>query len=297
MKMPINTDDLTTTGFNEKTMEHLLLDAGAIYKNFGESDQARVGATSGGNEFDAKADIRQIQVDGVKAKNAKGLEVIDSVTTTLKCTFIEMTKEILKAALIADIDTETDPNYDIITGKIKISDSDYIKNLAWVGTISGSEKPVIIVVYNALCLDGLSLKPQDSKDNTVEVTFTAHADPKTPQALPYEILYPKIIADEGFLMTSAVVNAGKIVLSMNDVAAETIPVDGFIVNVAGSPAEVSGAVRGTNTTTIELTLATAPTAGQVVTVAYNKPTDEAKQVQSASGVVLDTFASTNVVNS
>ena len=79
--MSIDTTGLSSTGFNEKTMEHLLLDAGAIYKNFGESDQARVGATSGGNEFDAKADIRQIAVDGVKAKNAKGLEVIDSITT------------------------------------------------------------------------------------------------------------------------------------------------------------------------------------------------------------------------
>lgn len=190
--MTIDTSNMPTTGFNEKTMNHLLLDAGAVYKNFGEADQAIIGATSGGNEFAAKAKIRQIKVDGVKAANAKGLEVIDSVTTTLKCKFLEMTEEILKTSLIANIDTATETDYDVITGKTIIEDSDYLKNVAWVGTISGSQKPVIIVIENALCLDGLQLKTEDSKDNTLDVTLTAHADPTKPKELPYRIYYPKL---------------------------------------------------------------------------------------------------------
>lgn len=290
----IDTSNVTTTGFNEKTMDHLVLDAGAVYKNFGLSDQAIIGATSGGNEFDAKAKIRQIQVDGVKAANAKGMEVVDSVTTTLKCSFLEMTEEILKAALIADIDTATDPNYDIITGKIVIEDSDYIKNLAWVGTLSGSNKPVVIVIYNALCLDGLQLKTQDSKDNVLDVTFTAHADPSTPKDLPYKIYYPKL--DASFNLQSAAVSSGKIILTMSDTVASTVPVDGFTLMVAGSSDVITAAATGTDTKTIELTPTTAPTSGQAVTIAYTKPTDTSKQVQSASGTALDTFAATAVIN-
>lgn len=296
--MPINTDNVTSTGFNEKTMEHLILDAGAVYKNFGLPDQAILGATSGGNEFDAKAKIRQIQVDGVKAANAKGLEVIDNIAVTLKCTFLEVTLEILKAALIADVDTITEPDYDILTGKTVIADGDYIQNLAWVGTLSGSQKPVIIVIDNALCVDGLQLKTQDSKDNTLDVTFTAHADPKTPKALPYKIYYPKLTDTVVFNLVSAAVSSGKIVLTMSDDVAETVPPDGFAVTVADSGDTITAAARGTsNTKTIELTLTTAPTTGQAVTVAYNKPTDTSKQVQSASGVVLDNIASTSVANS
>lgn len=292
--MSIDITGLSTTGYNEKTKDHLLLDAGALYKNFGLSDQGIIGATSGGNEFDAKAKVRQIKVDGVKAANAKGLEVIDSVTTTLKCKFLEMTEDILKAALIADADTNSDSDYDIISGKTVITDDDYIKNIAWVGTISGSKKPVIIVIYNALCLDGLQLKSEDSKDNTLDVTFTAHADPSTPQDLPYKIYYPKI--KPLFILNSAAVSSGKILLTMSDIVAENVPIDGFAATVAGNADVITAAARGTDTKTIQLTLTTSPTSGQVVTIAYTKPADTSKQVQSASGVALDTFAATAVTN-
>lgn len=297
--MSIDTSNLSTTGYNEKTMEHLLLDAGALYKNFGLSDQTRIGATSGGNEFDAKAKIRQIKVDGVKAGNAKGLEVIDSVTTTLKCKFLEMTEEILKAALIADVDTVSDPDYDVITGKTIIEDSDYIKNIAWVGTISGRPSvPVIIVIYNALCLDGLQLKAEDSKDNTLDVTFTGHADPTTPKALPYKIYYPKLTDTIAFNLDSAAVSSSKVILTMSDTVSPTVPKDGFSVTVAGNVDLVTAAARGTsNTKTIELILTTAPTSGQAVDVAYTKLSDTSKQVQSAAGVTLDNIASTSVSNS
>ncbi len=292
---PINTNGITTTGFNEKTMDHLLLDAGAVYKNFGLPDQMILGATSGGNEFDAKAKIRQIQVDGVKAANAKGMEVIDSVTTTLKCTFIEISKEILAAALIANIDVDSDPNYDIITGKTVIEDSDYIQNIAWVGTLSGSNKPVIILIENALCLDGLSVKTADSKDNTLPVTFTAHADPTNPKALPYAIYYPKL-TDVAFNLLSAAVSNGKVILTMSDDVAETIATDGFVVMVGSTANTVTAANRGIDLNTIELTVTNAISTGQTVTIAYTQPTDTTKQVQSADNVALATFTATNVIN-
>jgi hypothetical protein len=294
----IDTSGVATTGYNTKTLNHLLLDAGALYKNFGLADQALIGATSGGNEFDAKAKVRQIKADGVKAENAKGLEVIDSVSTALKCKFLEITEDILKASLIADVDTATDSNYDILTGKTKIEDSDYIKNIAWVGTISGSGKPVIIIIYNALCLDGLQLKAEDSKDNTLDITFTGHADPTTPQALPYKIYYPKLTDMVAFNLVSAAVSGSKVVLTMSDTVAETVPFDGFNIKVAGNADVITAATRGTvNTKTIELTVTTAPTTGQAVTVGYAKPTDASKQVQSTSGVALDNIATTSVKNS
>ncbi|AAK78043.1 hypothetical protein BJV85_000101 [Clostridium acetobutylicum] len=291
----INTNNINTNGFTNKTMEHLLIDSGAIYKNFGLPDQALVGATSGGNEFDVKTKMRQIKVDGVKAANAKGLELVDSVTTTLKCTFIEMTEEILASALTANIDRTADDNYDVISGKIQIDDSDYIKNLALVGTLSGSSKPIIILIENALCLDGLQLKTQDSKDNTVAVTFTAHADPANPDALPYKIYYPKITSD-AFTLSSAAVSSGNIVLTMSDIVNETLYKDGFTVTVADKADAITAIKKGNDAKTIEITLTTAPTSGQSVTISYAKPADTSKQVKSENGVVLEDVAVTNVIN-
>lgn len=296
--MSIDISKVTTTGYNEKTKDHLFLDAGALYKNFGLADQAIIGATSGGNEFDAKAKVRQIKLDGIKAANAMGLEVIDNVTTTLKCKFLEITEDILKAALLADVDTVSDANYDILTGKTAIEDSDYIKNIAWVGTVSGSGKPVIIVIENALCLDGLQLKAEDSKDNVLDVTFTAHADPSAPNVLPYTIYYPKLADMVPFTLNSAAVSAGKIVLTMSDTVSATVPKDGFTITVAGGADVITAAARGaSNINTIELTPTTPPTTGQAVTVAYTKPSDSSKQVQSASGAILGNIAATSVSNS
>lgn len=297
INMSIDVSKVTATGYNEKTKDHLFLDAGALYKNFGLTDQALIGATSGGNEFDAKAKVREIKMDGLKAANAMGLEVIDSVTTTLKCKFLEITEDLLKSALIANVDSSSDADYDIITGKTKIENSDYIKNIAWVGTISGSGKPVIIVIQNALCLDGLQLKAEDSKDNVLDVTFTAHADPSTPNVLPYMIYYPKLADMVAFNLNSAAVSGGKIVLTMSDTVEVNVSKDGFVLTVAGNADVVTAAARGTvNTKTIELTPTTAPTTGQAVTVAYSKPSDSSKQVQSASGVILGSISATSVSN-
>lgn len=288
----INTAGLQTTGFNEKTMEHLLLDAGSLYKNLTLPTQGLIGATSGGNEFQVKQKISAIKIDGIKAANVKGMERVDSVETSLKCNFIEATPEIIADALVATIDSASDSNYHIIKGKSKIDESDYIDNIAWVGTISGSGKPVIIFLYNALSLDGLQLKTEDSKDITLPVTFTAHADPKKPQELPYAIYYPK----EPFNLVSAAVSSGKIVLTMSDTVASTVPKDGFTLMVAGSSNVITTAARGTDTKTIELTPTTAPTAGQAVTITYTKPTDASKQVQSEVSTALDSFTAINVTN-
>ena len=138
------------SGFNNKTMEHLLLDAGAFFKNFnygkeeGENDTfdsavaagKLIGATKGGGEFSAVASIRQIEVDGVKGR-AKGLETIDSWDVYLKATVLETSADTIKLALgSATVDTESDDKYDIITGNADISLDDYVENVTWVGKLS-----------------------------------------------------------------------------------------------------------------------------------------------------------------
>lgn len=287
-----------TTGFSVNTSKHLILDAGAVYKNYGLENEAIIGATSGGNEFDVKPKFRQIQVDGVKAANAKGLQVIDSVAITMKCNFLEATEEILAMALNADIVSDsTNSGYNDIVPRASISDSDYIDNIALVTTISGSGRPIIIILKNVLSLDGLQIKTEDSKNITLPVTFTASADPSNPQAIPYEIHYPTDTLPVFALMGAPIMDNGKILLTMTDMVAATVPLDGFAVKVAGASDVVTAATRGVNATnTILLTLTTEPTSGQAVTVSYTLPADEAKQVKSAAGALLGTFGATAVTN-
>lgn len=180
------------TGFNQDTSKHLLLDAGAFYLNYNSENEKILGATQGGGEFSAVATLRQIEVDGVKG-SAKGLKVVERWDVTMNSNLLEVTAENLKLALgVADIDTEADTENDIITGRTQVLDSDYLENVAFVGRLSGSGKPVIIKVFNALSSEGLTLSTEDNSEGVIPITFEGHFDPNNSETAPFEIVYPKL---------------------------------------------------------------------------------------------------------
>lgn len=188
------------SGFTDKTAKNLMLDAGAIYKNYDPAtdtpESAReagklIGATRGGNKFIAKPSIRSIQIDGVKG-DAKGLEVIDSWSVELSTNLLEVTKETIKQALVsADFDDTSVTGYTKITARNYILETDYIDNIAYVGNISGEDKPVVILLYNVISMDGLSMDMKDKDEATIPTTFRAHYTQDKLDTPPFEIVYPK----------------------------------------------------------------------------------------------------------
>lgn len=191
----------TYSGFNANTSKNLLLDAGAFFKNFdAETDTFAtakaagklIGATSGGGEFNATAEVRQVEIDGVKGR-AKGLEAIDSWEVYLKGTFVELSASVVGLALGAsDTETDSQTGTKTITARNNIEATDYIDNITWVGTISGSDDPVIIQVFNALSTDGISVTVEDKANATVEATFYGHYDTDDLDTPPFNIIYPSI---------------------------------------------------------------------------------------------------------
>jgi len=188
----------TYSGFTTDTADSLLLDAGAFFKNFTvgtDTFQSAVtagkllGATQGGGEFSAVPEVRQIEIDGVKGR-AKGLETIDSWEVYLKANVIEVKLDTIKAALCS-ASSAVDGNYDKVTAKNNIELSDYIDNITWVGTLSGSDKPVIIQVYNAINTDGLKISPKDKAEGVIEMTFYGHYTQTDLQSPPFAVFYPK----------------------------------------------------------------------------------------------------------
>lgn len=194
----------TFSGFTEKTAENLLLDSGAFFKNYDiktdtfESavDAGKlIGATRDGGEFSAVPEIRQINVDGVKGR-AKGLETLDSWDVYIKANVLEVNEDTTKYALVsAEVSDSENTDYKQIKAKNNIALADYIDNITWVGTLSGSDKPVIIQIYNALNTDGLKLTVKDKSEGVIAMTFYGHysqADLDTP---PFKIYYPKANTD------------------------------------------------------------------------------------------------------
>ena len=189
------------TGFTAQTAKHLQLDAGAFLKDYDpttdtwETAKATklIGATQGGGSFSAVPTVRRSEIDGVKGA-AKGLEALDEWTVTLTANIKEVTVDSLKLALgAAKSESASKPEgYTKITGKTEITLEDYMENLTWVGRLSGSEKPVIIVVKNALSTNGLSLTMADKSEGVVAVTVTAHYDPENLDEAPFDIYYPEV---------------------------------------------------------------------------------------------------------
>jgi hypothetical protein len=193
----MSTGSTQAIGYTADTPKHLLLNSGAIYSNYGLTGEKLFGAVAPGNEFDVTIKTYQVKVGGITNTNVKGLNFITDVAVSLKVNLLEMTTDTISASLMGSVvDTATDPDYDIITLPMGIGGAGvtYIDNIALVTTLSGSDKPVVIILKNSLSTGGMKLKCDDAKDNTIPVTFEAFSDPLNPKDSCFEIHYPKISA-------------------------------------------------------------------------------------------------------
>ena len=80
--------------------------------------------------------------------------------------------------------------HDTITGG-DIEDSDYMDNVALVGTISGKGDDVICIVKNALADTGFSLATAPRDEVVPSIVFTGHYLPADPDTEPWDIRYPR----------------------------------------------------------------------------------------------------------
>lgn len=194
-------------GVTSGTAQHLQLDAGAFFKNYDIASDTYstavaanklIGATAGGGSFAAVPAIRRIEVDGLKGAT-KGYESLDEWQVTMTANIKEITVDSLALALatastqaVKSPSTVTANNYTKITAANEIADSNYIDNITWVGRLSGSQLPVIIVIKNALCTNGLTLTVADKSEGVIPATLTGHYDQSTLDVPPFDIYYPDI---------------------------------------------------------------------------------------------------------
>lgn len=90
--------EINYSGVTVETFKRLLLDAGAVYANWGLPEQAIVSATRGGNEFAVEREIRQMEVDNVHGR-VKGTSRIIAENARIVANFIEMTTDVILKAL------------------------------------------------------------------------------------------------------------------------------------------------------------------------------------------------------
>ena len=175
----------TYTGLTTKTKKHLLLGAGAFFKNFlvGTDTYASavaagklIGATQGGGEFSAVATFRQIPVDGAIG-DIKDLEDIQRWDVSLSANVLEVSEATIKLALgsaTVTTLTGTDP-YKKVVGNNSLASGDF-NNITWCGCLLGESKPMLIQIDNALCTNGLNLTFTDGEEGKIALEFHGFYD-------------------------------------------------------------------------------------------------------------------------
>lgn len=194
---------LKKTGYTEKTSKNYLINAATVYTDVTYTEGAGFtgtlhGATSGGVTLTIEQAYRDIEVDGtshMKVKNNKVLEAANAyITANLKEITAESIKQSLNGAIEDAAAGEAPTGYKVVTTKRYLEDGDYIGNMAVVGTLSGTNEPVIAILDNVISTGGLELATEDNNEAIIEQTFEAHATVEQLDAdeFPWKILFPTV---------------------------------------------------------------------------------------------------------
>lgn len=196
-------ENVRTTGYSAETPKHFIVDAGALYSNLefdpieGKYKGEPLGATSGGSSVSVEQEYRTIEVDGVFSDFVGG-KILQSSSASLEVNIKAITAETIKMGIngvISTGDGETAPaDAQIVSGKGRLENSDYIKNVGLVGTYSGSDEPIIVILDNVLSDSGLEFSVEDNNEAIVTMTLRAHADAGqvADRKLPMRVIFPKL---------------------------------------------------------------------------------------------------------
>ncbi|WP_440896239.1 hypothetical protein ACS127_17215 [Amphibacillus sp. Q70] len=193
---------LKKTGYTNKTSERYLIDAATVYTGVkyvkDEGFQGDLhGATSGGVTLTIEQEYRNVEVDGANHVPVRGNQVLETATGTITTNMKEITAETIRRALngsIADATEDEAPEgYEVIKSKRYIENDDYLENIAIAGRLSGTTKPIIAILDNALCTSGLEVATEDNNEAVIEQVYTAHATDEqlNSDEMPWRIYYPK----------------------------------------------------------------------------------------------------------
>ena len=184
-------------GVSAKTVQNTLFGAGTIHKGLKYTegsgwnfDASCVGATKGGSTLTITPEFYSVEPDGSTVA-IKDFKRKVGETATLEVNFLELTKDLIKSAVVGAEGTSTDTTYEVIESKDAIEEGDYWENIAFVGeTLDGQN--IIVILDNALCTSGLALEGKNKEEGVGKYTFECHADATDSlTTLPYHIYYPK----------------------------------------------------------------------------------------------------------
>jgi hypothetical protein len=153
-------------------IENIVLDAGAVYLNYGGTNERLLAPTRGGNSFVVEQEVKIIERDGALGKE-KGMRRVINENAMMTVRLLDLSPDNIKLSLagarkIGDEVVSIDNSL--------IPDEDYIDNVTLVApTMAGDSR--VITIFNALGDNGLNIDFTDKDEAVLEVQFSAHRNP------------------------------------------------------------------------------------------------------------------------
>lgn len=156
-----------------------------------DGEENVLGATNGGNKLSIIPEITPIEVDGATVE-IKGLNQKTGETGTLEVNLAQHTVESLKRSIVGKVVDSLIKGYTQIETKSLIELSDYLDNIAFVGTMTDGTE-IIAIMENAICSSGLELDNKNKETSVCATTFKSTADfaGGIYDKLPIYIFYPE----------------------------------------------------------------------------------------------------------
>ena len=185
------------------TFEKLQMNAGILLDSFTPATGVIgkiLGATTGGNTFEATADFTDLGEDIDNCpKNMMELKKLESWEAKLSGTFSTVSAELAKTLMgAADADT-SDATH--IVPRNDLTDKDFT-DIWWVGdysNLNGSKNGGFCAVHlmNALNTGGFKIKSSDKEKGQFDFEFTAHYSMSEQDKVPFEIYVKAGTAEAG----------------------------------------------------------------------------------------------------
>lgn len=178
-------------GITSNTIPNLIIDAGAVYFNYGEANQRLLGATRGGNSFTIETDMRQMEFDGMRGVmrgSHRNLGSIPKITANI----IEWNYQTILDILPTSVKTNIGSTHYRIQREIRrLIDTDYFTNVAIVGECTASKSNYVVCgIKNAIQLENIDLSFNDKDEVGTSITFTGCTNQNDMESEPWWIDYP-----------------------------------------------------------------------------------------------------------
>jgi len=180
-------------GIESGTYGKLLLDSGALYKNFTDFDNLGIliGATRGGAVFTRTPEYKDLKYEGIPGQVA-GQKQLVGEKVTLDVSIISFDTDNLRLAIPNAIISNFGSDHRQLTGA-EWDDLGVhtLTNIALVAQLSGHDEPVALVIDNPLCENDLTFGLKDKAEVVSKWVFSAFYTEAGGFAVPpWRMLWP-----------------------------------------------------------------------------------------------------------